>query len=105
MGADDDILCTLWVIYDHPRDFPEWFVVRRQFIKRGATDTHWVRRPRPSHHAGSTVVVLDRYAILSETLIEARAAVQDGARAMGCAPAVFIGREPNDDPRIVEVWV
>lgn len=79
MSADDDTICTLWVIYDHPRDFPEWFVVRRWFVKRA---------PRES--------VPDRYAILAATLCEARAAVPEYA----CC----IGRHPADDACVVEAW-
>ena len=38
---DSPILMTTYTIYDHPADYPEWFVVRRWFMVRG------VREPVP----------------------------------------------------------
>lgn len=69
---------SLWVIYDHPRDHPAHFVVRRWVMVNGhlvATHEHTLRL----------------------TLEDARADVPAGlyrtARAM------------NDDPKIVETWL
>lgn len=66
-----------WVIYDHPKDHPDYFVVRRWTI---------LRQPIP-----------DQYCFTAKQLEEARAVI----------PAGFIKTlpTPNDDPVILEVWV
>lgn len=69
---------TLWVIYDHPVDHPESFVVRPQEVVAGQVV------PGVAHR-------------LAETLEDARASLPDG---LFC-----LGRMPDDDPVIVEVWV
>jgi hypothetical protein len=70
----------MWVIYDHPRDFPEHFVVRMQCS--GAPPF------------GSRVASI---AVLCRTLEEARAQVP-----IYCS---LFGRDPADDPVIVETWL
>ena len=70
-----------WVIYDHPRDFPNNIVVRHWLIWRGgeisATDEVWLR----DDVEGARDVI--------------RANFPDGYR---------LARQPDDDPTIVEVW-
>lgn len=66
----------MWVIYDHPRDFPHCFVVRCWY---GA-------HPLPESHT-------------ADTLIRAR----EIAVALG--GSVPLQRFANDQPQIVEVWV
>jgi hypothetical protein len=70
----------LWTVYDHPRDLPGWFVVRRC-------------RPTPS---GQVEHELRAYCF--HTLEKARAwLAQFGL--------VRTARAPEDDPVIVEVWL
>lgn len=69
----------MWVIYERPRDFPNFFVVRRWFIRsdNGRLDP-------------------DRIALLANTLREARACIPEG-----------LYRQPRfdgDDEKIVETW-
>lgn len=75
-----EVVLTLWVIFDHPYDYPYNWVLRGNDIIRGATE------PRPQDHV-----------YLCNSLEEARAALPPG---MHC-----LGREPDDDPKIFEVWV
>jgi hypothetical protein len=74
-----DSLLRQYVIYDHPRDYPDYFVVRAWEINSG------IPIPLPFGNP-----------VLTETLDEARAAVPVGF--------VNIGRFEEDDPVIVEVW-
>lgn len=67
-----------YVIYDHPRDYPDHFVVRRWRVLPN--------RLEPD----------DRFCILTNTLDLARESIPAGL--------VRIGRLPDDDPVIVEVW-
>ena len=69
---------SMWVIYERPRDYPEYFVVRRWRVDR----------------AGASA--LEACALVA-SLADAREHVPRGA--------VNIGREPEDDPVIVESWV
>ena len=67
-----------YVIYDHPKDHPHFFVVREWIIGRGEL--------RHGRMMG-----------VAETLDKARAIVPEG---LACIP-----RYPEDDPVIVEVWM
>lgn len=67
----------VWVIYDHPSDHPDHFVVRRQF-------------------AGKGEIVIDQRCWLCNTLAEARQVIPPGL--------VQFARNPEDDPVIVESW-
>ena len=67
-----------WTIYDHPRDYPEHFVVRKWEI----TDGHISPCP-------------EKY--LAATLPEARAHVPAGY--------YNLGRMDDDDPVIIETWI
>lgn len=69
---------SMYVICDHPSDYPEYFTVRRLWMEGGKI-TH-------AQHCD-----------LAKTLEEARAFLPPGG--------VNIGREPHDDPVIVESWV
>lgn len=66
------------MIYDHPRDYPNHWVVRRQWAGRGRV--HCDLRSYPF-----------------ETLEGARKFVSDGNRIRWPA-------QPGDDPCIVECW-
>lgn len=69
---------SMWVIYDHPKDYPNSFVLREWIIEAG---TH-----KPT----------GRWCV-KDTLEECRAELPAGV--------VNIGRYPEDDPCIAEVWV
>jgi len=67
----------IWTVYDHPSDYPEYWVVR----------PCWVDRQRVIHHGPGQ---------LAKSLEMARELVPPGLHRQG--------RRPNDDPVIVEVW-
>lgn len=69
----------VWVIYDHPRDEPDYFVVRRQSVVDGE-------------------IVAAPHAEAFRTLEEARAAVPRGA-------VKIQGPGDDPDPVILEVYV
>lgn len=70
---------VMFVIYDHPKDFPDNFVVRRWLV----TGKEQVAALRP-------------HAVVA-TLEEARASLPAGMNG--------IGRRSDDDPVIAEVWL
>jgi hypothetical protein len=70
----------LHVVYDHPRDYPESFVVRRQRVYSNG------------------VIIRDNLAVCFLTLEKAR----EHCKALGL---YCIRRHPNDDPVIVEAWI
>ena len=66
---------SMWVIYDHPKDYPNSYVARRWELDRPTTD----------------IIVCPRLdAIRHEMQI----------RGLAC-----LARNPNDDSKIVECWV
>lgn len=73
---------VLWVVYDHPADFPEHWVVRRTVIGRGGTVTVsgevWLR---PTLQGAREVIAVNH---------------PDGYR---------MDPDPGDDPVIAEVWI
>jgi len=70
---------SLWVVFDHPRDFPAHIVVREQLVGRA---------PGTIEHAP--------VACLYASLEEMRADFYGGT---------WLERQPGDDPCIVGVWV
>ena len=70
---------TFWVIYDHPLDYPEHFVLRRQHSMRDGT------------------IQKEVTAITADSLETLRAKIP-----YGC---VNLGRSKEDDPVIREVWI
>lgn len=75
-ATDKDTL-VLFTIYDHPRDYPNSFVVRRYIVKNSESIPDEIR--------------------LAETLMGARDSLP---------PGVYnLGRYAADDPVIVETWV
>jgi hypothetical protein len=69
----------MWTIYKNPLDYPDRFVLRRCVVGRGGI----------LHDADPVLV--------THTLAQARAAVP-----VWC---VCLGRNPADEPQIVEVWI
>lgn len=69
---------SMWVIYNHPSDYPNSYVVREWVIEAGHAKPcgRWFVR---------------------DTIEECRDALPPGL--------VNIGRQPEDEPQIMEVWV
>lgn len=65
-----------YTIYDHPRDFPDHVVIRMWF---GSNFPH-------------------PYVCILDTIEEARAMLEEDG--LYC-----LGRDPSDDPAIVETWI
>ncbi len=74
---DPDAL-RMFVIYDHPKDFPGHYVVRRWLV------------------SGANVMVSPQ-AQLADSLEDARKLIPFGK--------VMLGRAPEDDPVIAEIWL
>jgi hypothetical protein len=85
---------SMYVIYERPRDWPESFVVREWVQHRPE-----VPKPEPGTLAIAIIPPAEPGKIVAvrDTLEHARAAVPAGT--------VNVGREPDDDPKIVEVWL
>lgn len=77
MSSPDGL--RLFVVYDHPRDFPDEFVAREFVSTAGA--------------------------VLRAKQLHARASTLDDLRSMLPPGLLNIGRQPNDDPAIKEVWL
>ena len=73
--ADDSL--SMWVIYDHPKDFPDGFIARRHEATRTG--------PHPTDDI-KTAASLLRRELASQGLTR-------------------LTRDPDDDPKIVEVWL
>jgi hypothetical protein len=71
----------MFTVYERPRDYPDKFVVRRWWIGKDPG------RPIPDPD----------WFYLADTLDEVRAHVP--------RHCVRLERDPNDDPKIVEVWI
>lgn len=69
---------SLWVVYDHPRDFPDHYVARR-----------WV----------------NGRAQLSPDDVVKCGNLQLVRVAMEAKGLTRIDRDPSDDPKILEVWL
>ena len=72
-------LC-MWTVYDHPRDYPDFFVARAFIIAREP-----IALPR---------------AFFAETLDELRMILNRVYPDLICFP-----RSPDDEPHIVESWL
>lgn len=68
----------IWVIYDHPRDYPDFFVVRRWYVTPDG-------------------VTPDEVAVLTGTLEKARGVIPPGK--------TLLAPYPDDDEKIAEVYV
>ena len=75
----EEVVMTLWIIYDRPRDYPDKFVLRRQFVVRG------IAEPVKEKNC----VLADRVADLQKLI----------------PPGLMNLVDPGDDPAILEVWV
>ncbi|MBO0715837.1 MAG: hypothetical protein J2P55_00680 [Rhizobiales bacterium] len=77
--ADTRAVLPMWIVYDRPTDFPDHYVARCHHVTGRGT--------RPT-----TLV------IKAETLD----ALREALRNMGLTR---IGRDPSDEPQIVETWL
>jgi len=75
MDAEREL--SMYTIYEHPKDYPDNYIVRRWVAKNGFTEP--------------------REAILTDTLDEARRVVPYGLYRME--------PDPTDDTTIVETWI
>lgn len=75
----EEPLMIQYAIYDHPKDFPEGYVVREWWIMQNRSE------PLPGMCGGH------------DTLEKARASLPDGLTK--------IARHPDDDPTLIEAWV
>jgi hypothetical protein len=71
---------TVWVVYDHPKDFPDNYVARPQFIMSDDS------------------IVPCQMAFISDDLEKIRGALE--RTGLYC-----VTRMPGDDPKIVETWL
>ena len=76
----DEALIAIYVITDHPRDCPDYFVVRAQY---------------PTRDGG---LIASKTASCFHELWKARAWCQQ--QGLACIP-----RHPDDDPVFVETWL
>lgn len=77
LRRDPNVL-SIFTVYDHPRDFPDCFVVRRFDTALG------VCAPSPYFRTGATL---------------------DEVRNMLPPGLVMMHRQADDDPAIVEIWI
>jgi len=82
MIDEEVILLTMWVIYEHPRDFPDSYVARRWSVGRKGKESFY--RPEMQSIAAKKLTTL--YRKLPAGLIR-------------------LERDPHDDPVILEVWL
>lgn len=80
MSAPAPIVLTLWVIYDRPKDYPNSFVLRRQYVDR------------------NNLIWADRNPVAIGDALEA-------IRTLIPVELHNMNRMPNDDPAIAEVWI
>lgn len=78
LKAPDGAL-AVWVIYDHPRDFPKGFVLRPQFATR----------------SGAVIASPEAW----------YASDPDTLRSILPPGVVCMARHPQDDPAILETWI
>jgi hypothetical protein len=69
----------MWTVFDHPSDFPHCFVARLALVSRGAA------------------LILTEDIVTADTLCELRRLLPPGL--------IRIERHPNDDAKIVEIWL
>lgn len=75
-----EVILRTWVVYDHPRDFPDYVIIRRQTVFRGGA------------------ITFDPKARMFRNLEAARAwCSRRGLYPVPC--------QPGDDPVIVETWI
>jgi hypothetical protein len=76
----DEKLLDVWVVYDHPRDQPDFYMVRQQRVTRDGNILH------------------DQRSYGFRELEKARAWLMQ--QGLTC-----LARHPDDDPVIIETWL
>lgn len=71
-------LLVIWAVYEHPTDWPDWYVARKHVIEAGHT--------YPSDHV-----------VMARTL--------EGVRKMLPPGLHRLPRAESDEPHIVESWI
>lgn len=81
----EDPMMVMWVIYDHPSDYPDAWVARQWVFEvgAGAADS--------SYKPSSILLTAQKLDTLRAKMLE---------RGYVC-----LQRDPNDDPKIVEAWL
>jgi hypothetical protein len=75
-----DVVLPIWVVYDHPRDYPHHYVVRLQWACANGT------------------IRAEPYGYLFVTLADARVWLEHQGLTR-------LQRFPDDDPVIMETWI
>lgn len=89
---------TMWVIFERPRDFPDSFVIQRQYVRVHAGKViPWTHAPPGTALTADGYFAVERGCRLTDTLERARTSIPPDRRRLE--------RLPDDDPAIVEVWV
>jgi len=90
---------VLWVIYCRPKDHPEHYVLRRQFVRSSAEVAIPVELAPHGvlESSADPLILIDRAALLFPSLEATRSALPPGLHRLN--------RAPGDDPVIVETWM
>lgn len=78
----NDSVSIIWVVYDHPIDFPDQFVARK-FLGINPTDDYYS----------------------DKSLAAVREWIYSEASKCGLGQPYRMPRHPNDDPVILETWM
>jgi hypothetical protein len=70
---------SMWTVYDRPRDYPDHVVVRRCYVGAGV--------------------------VMHSAECELFANVEHARESLALRGLTCIGREPGDEPQIVEAWL
>jgi hypothetical protein len=97
MSVDDGLVG--YTLYAHPIDFPDAVVVRPWRVYRRDTAPRWPY-VRPMHDQYGHVPDTYQHAIVGLCASIEEARIPFVARGL-----VRMGRDPEDDPVIVEVWL
>jgi hypothetical protein len=89
-------ILELWTIYERPKDYPAGFVVRRTVVGDGRHCPDCVANI-PHGTPAQPCPLADRVAQFAPDLPRARALVPLGKACLG--------RSPDDDPAVREVWL
>lgn len=105
----------IYAIYEKPVDFPNSFVVRRWRLRTGSQDRAVPLAPMPArvdpllepewggHYPIATrqvpqpTIEVEKACMTAPTLEEARKLIP--------APTTRMLKEPDDDPKLIEIWV
>lgn len=74
-------LSDIWVLYDHPKDYPQHYVARK-----------WVHFDNNTDYTPTKDVMVSDDLMVLRTALNSRGFVQTT-------------RQPGDEPQIMEVWI